>query len=232
MRTLRTVCELKKDYILGIGNRIKSIRGSLTQKEMAKKISVHIATYQLYEQGNIPKGDVLQRIHEAFGVSIDWLLTGKGKPYLYCGIDGEPLTDAVKVIREYEAKDQDGLYGKSSQVEVDGKLFDVTEFTPEEKHPPDGVGLGRAVDLLANVMRSGNEVYVRAILANLKAFSDAVDNQSEAADRIEILELKCDKYEKVIAELEARVAALEVQIKSSDPPEPGGGRELIKSSTT
>ena len=67
---------------MDIGTRIKSVRGSISQKEFAKNIGVHVTTLQLYETGNIPKGDVLQRIHSMFGVSIDWLLTGEGEPYV------------------------------------------------------------------------------------------------------------------------------------------------------
>ena len=72
---------------MSIGERIKTVRGSLSQKDFAKKIGVHLTTVQLYESGNIPKGDVLQRIKEKFGVSIDWLLTGEGEPF----IDGQGL---------------------------------------------------------------------------------------------------------------------------------------------
>lgn len=67
---------------MDIKNRIKSIRGSLSQKDFAEKIGVHITTVQGYESGNLPKGDILQRIHEVFNASIDWLLTGEGAPYI------------------------------------------------------------------------------------------------------------------------------------------------------
>ena len=66
-----------------LGERIKTIRGRLTQKEFGGKLGVSLAAIQNYEStDSIPKGDVLQRINGEFGVDINWLLTGEGDPYL------------------------------------------------------------------------------------------------------------------------------------------------------
>jgi transcriptional regulator with XRE-family HTH domain len=35
-----------------------------------------MSTWQQYEKGNVPKGDILRRIREEFGVDLNWLLTG------------------------------------------------------------------------------------------------------------------------------------------------------------
>jgi transcriptional regulator with XRE-family HTH domain len=67
---------------MGIENRIKIIRGKLSQKEFGKKISVSQSAVQLYEKGSIPKGDVLLSIHKEFGVDINWLLTGNSNTQL------------------------------------------------------------------------------------------------------------------------------------------------------
>lgn len=62
-------------------DRIKLVRGNLTQKEFASRIGIHEGTVQLYEGGNIPKGDILKRIHTVFHVDINWLLAGEGEPF-------------------------------------------------------------------------------------------------------------------------------------------------------
>ncbi len=68
---------------MSISERIKTIRGSLTQKEFGVRIGTSQGAVQKYEGGlSIPKGDVLQRISLEFGTSIDWLLSGRGDPYL------------------------------------------------------------------------------------------------------------------------------------------------------
>jgi transcriptional regulator with XRE-family HTH domain len=61
--------------------RIRKVRGSLTQRECARRLDIHVSTWQQYEDGNIPKGDILQRIHDEFHVDLNWLLTGQGEAY-------------------------------------------------------------------------------------------------------------------------------------------------------
>jgi transcriptional regulator with XRE-family HTH domain len=62
-------------------DRIRKVRGTLTQRECANRLGIHTSTWQQYEDGNIPKGDILQRIHKEFLVDLNWLLTGQGDPY-------------------------------------------------------------------------------------------------------------------------------------------------------
>ena len=76
-------------------NRIKIVRGNLTQKEFAKKLDIHEGTVQLYETGNIPKGDILLHIHEEFGTDITWLLTGKEKLFLDQEASDKPSINEV-----------------------------------------------------------------------------------------------------------------------------------------
>ncbi|WP_028322703.1 XRE family transcriptional regulator [Desulfatiglans anilini] len=67
---------------MDFGDRIKAVRGELSQKEFAEKLSVNITSVQRYEQGAIPKGDVLQKIRDIFRINIDWLLSGEGPEWL------------------------------------------------------------------------------------------------------------------------------------------------------
>jgi len=67
---------------MSIGSRIKQIRGKVSREDFARKIGADKSTIQRYEnEDNIPKGDILRRIHERFGVDLNWLLTGRGEPY-------------------------------------------------------------------------------------------------------------------------------------------------------
>ncbi len=70
-------------------DRIKYIRGDLTQKEFAKKIGVHFGTVRFFEQGHIPKGEMLLTLRRELNVNIDWLLTGNGEPYIKDGFQTE-----------------------------------------------------------------------------------------------------------------------------------------------
>ena len=62
-----------------IGQRMRQIRGfDMTQADFAHQLGVSQSQLSKYERGLVaPSADVLIRIKEQFGKSIDWLLTGK-----------------------------------------------------------------------------------------------------------------------------------------------------------
>ena len=63
-----------------VGERIRSVRGDKTQTEFAKEIGVKKQNYiSRYERGRIPSPDLLVRIAEMGKVTVDWILTGKGR---------------------------------------------------------------------------------------------------------------------------------------------------------
>ena len=93
-----------------IGERIKFIRGALSQKKFGDLIGADQSTVQVWEiRNNLPKGDFLQRIHEQFGVNINWLLTGEGETYVKKGSKHTPRIE-----------DREGLWGKTKMMEVNG----------------------------------------------------------------------------------------------------------------
>ena len=64
---------------MDIAGRIRMVRGNLSQVKFAKKIGLSQRTIANYENGdNIPNAEVVTRISDIFGVSLDWLLKGQG----------------------------------------------------------------------------------------------------------------------------------------------------------
>jgi len=64
-------------------DRIKFIRGSLTQVEFCRKLGINRNTLIKYEtKKGFPDFERLQKIHEKFKVNINWLITGEGNLYL------------------------------------------------------------------------------------------------------------------------------------------------------
>ena len=62
---------------MGIGERIKAIRGNLSGKEFAKKIGVTFTVVSAYENGKAwPKPQTLDKIIKLSGRPADWLLYG------------------------------------------------------------------------------------------------------------------------------------------------------------
>lgn len=82
-----------------IGARLKSIRKGkdLSQKAFAELLSTSSGYISEVEQGKmVPGGSFLCSLNREFGVSIDWLLTGDGAPYVYTG-RADPLVGVVDV---------------------------------------------------------------------------------------------------------------------------------------
>lgn len=62
-----------------IGNRIKEIRGPMSQSEFAEAIGVDRKTVSNYESGKrIPDPEVIVTLYDKWGVQPLWLLSGKG----------------------------------------------------------------------------------------------------------------------------------------------------------
>ena len=63
-----------------VGQRIRKVRGGVTQTAFARSIGVRKQNYiSRYEHGRIPGPDLLVRIAKFGKTSVDWLLTGIGK---------------------------------------------------------------------------------------------------------------------------------------------------------
>ena len=60
----------------GIGERIRKIRGELTQGEFAGRLGVQAPTISRYESGRIPDEEMLRRISNFGKTTIEWLLRG------------------------------------------------------------------------------------------------------------------------------------------------------------
>ncbi len=66
-----------------IAERIKFIRGSLTQVVFCKKLDIFRNTLQNWEADKyLPDFESIVKLHQIFKVNINWLISGEGKPYL------------------------------------------------------------------------------------------------------------------------------------------------------
>jgi len=62
-----------------IGERIRQIRGSISQKEFAVSIGVAQNTLGNYERGGrTPNADIIIKITQNYDISFDWILLGTG----------------------------------------------------------------------------------------------------------------------------------------------------------
>lgn len=59
--------------------RLQSVRGSRSQRSFARELGVFQQNVNRYESGTTPHADFLITLAVQEGISLDWLLLGKGK---------------------------------------------------------------------------------------------------------------------------------------------------------
>lgn len=73
---------IKKDVLKKeIGERVKSLRGKMTQAEFGKIFGRSQDAICAYEKGIVfPPIDVIVKMAQQFNVSVEWIITGKESP--------------------------------------------------------------------------------------------------------------------------------------------------------
>ncbi|MCC6329714.1 MAG: helix-turn-helix domain-containing protein [Acidobacteria bacterium] len=80
----------------GFTERLKQAFEHATMAEVARRIDVPHATIRNYFQGRMPAPEVLIKIADNTGVSLNWLLTGRGPMFLA----GERPVDLDRLLEE------------------------------------------------------------------------------------------------------------------------------------
>lgn len=93
-----------------IADRIRLVRGSLSQGQFATRLCVHKNTVGNYERGREPDVGFCLAIRETYGISIDWLVTGIGPMQLAEAVaapgqvNNAALTGAIAAVEELLAE--------------------------------------------------------------------------------------------------------------------------------
>jgi transcriptional regulator with XRE-family HTH domain len=124
--------------------RLRPLRKAwcLSQKEMAIRAGIAVSTYQYYEKGakNIP-AEVLSLL-TTFGVSAEWLLTGKGEMFqsqikeeFNLKVDQDLLQQVIEAAEELLAESNLTLPAnkKARLLSLLYQLFDETEKKVSKK---------------------------------------------------------------------------------------------------
>jgi transcriptional regulator with XRE-family HTH domain len=144
----------KKSYftnILGVQNRIKKIRGVLTQKEFGKLLGVTQGTVQKYEKGEcLPSEEVQEKIAAFAKITVEWLLHGDKpvfpelpetvtiesprsgpllhEPYLFTGIDIDAMSQIIEAVEQLLAQRRKPLPPKKKALLI-SLLYDEFQKT-------------------------------------------------------------------------------------------------------
>jgi len=67
-----------RELLAAIGRRLRQVRGfEISQIDFARRLGISQSQLSKYERGKAaPTAQVLRRLKDGFGVSVDWLLTG------------------------------------------------------------------------------------------------------------------------------------------------------------
>ena len=169
-----------------LGNKLKIAREHLgkSQKEMAALSGIGYRSWQGYEQGtNTPGGKVFE-ILTALGFNVSWF-----------------FNDNVQMMLD----DSSGL----QQIDKSTNLLFQQDNELVPPMPSDNLGMAEGMTILGRIYGSGDQVFIRAINANLHAFNAALDNKSKAEEAVERLR----EMENRMSKLEQRLTSLEEENK-------------------
>ena len=93
---------------MSFGERIRYIRGDLSQDDFGYLFGVHRNTVRAWECNEImPKGGIVKALFMLFNVNLNWLFSGKGEPYL---TDLNKPNGNSNPIEESDIKSQAPIY--------------------------------------------------------------------------------------------------------------------------
>ena len=96
---------------------------------MAQRIGIPFRSYQYYEYGDRePPTDVLTRISNEFGVSTDWILTGKQRGEGVNIADAPKKQEVANMMRQLER-----IYNEGDKVKIKALKAQLKAFDPGEK---------------------------------------------------------------------------------------------------
>jgi len=149
----------------------------------AKGAGIAPGTFDAYLNGRVPKAEQLLRIRDAYGTSIDWLLTGEG-----------PMTVEPKTATT-----------ESSRIGQDAMCRSPSETGSEED-----VKTRQLLEKAKIVLKSDNPVAREALAKNIEYFAYAIEKERELeelkrsqknlGDRLSVLEEALKKRESFSSE--------------------------------
>jgi len=156
---------------MNLGERLKKLRGDENQTVFGSRFGASRNTIMRYESGErTPDADFAAAVCKYYSVNPSWFLLGEG-PIYRDGAGYEVSTSLAETPADYITKEPGASEG------LDG-------VKRSRKSPSQGgdfhLSMGDSMELLVNIHKSGNNVLIRAINANLMAFNEAIENRGRA----------------------------------------------------
>ena len=144
------------DERAGFKDRLLFIIGEKSVSSFGKECGLNEGSLRAYLKGSFPRLNNLVSIVNAAGVNLEWLATGQGPIY-----KGEEDTREEGKVAAPAPWQPAPPRVDSSQPPLPDAAFDT-------------LGVVEGMGMLTKIYGSGDITYIRAINANLMAFSDAI----------------------------------------------------------
>lgn len=133
MKILDLLIAIKNNaFRKGLGSRLKQLRKQKrwTQKELAGKVDIRFQQLNKYESGlNIPPAEMLVRLADALGTSVDYLLTGN--PVEDSPLASSRLFQRFKMLEGMNPSDREAIItlidAMIAKHQIEGALTPVDE---------------------------------------------------------------------------------------------------------
>ena len=150
-------------------HHLKQCGAVRTQSDMAKTIGITIQSMRNYRLGNrVPDSELLSRIARAFGVNLNWLVSGEGTMF-------SELSHAQKILLDRMRKLDDPLHhslliAKAKYIQTELLETDILENKLASKYPD-----------MEEVRRLSLFTYLKSHLKTL--FSERIDNDAMSNEK-------------------------------------------------
>lgn len=118
-----------------IGDRLRKLRGKMSQEEVAEKVGISRARLSHYETGRSePDSEILGKLAEFYNVTTDFLITGKNQTgdmnsFSFTDREEKDIAKRLEQIRN-DIEHSDGLSfsGEPMSEEAKDSLMEAMEF--------------------------------------------------------------------------------------------------------
>lgn len=195
---------------MNLGERIKKLRGDENQTGFGSRFGASRNTIMRYESGErTPDAEFIAAVCKHYGVNPSWFLLGEGPIYRNGETPADYITKGPVASEGLGVTNPDGAKRSRKSPSLGGDFH---------------LSMGDSMELLVNIHKSGNNVLIRAINANLMAFNEAIENRGRADIAINAISELREQMKVIngeIADLRQENQDLRQKILSRDEREPG-----------
>ncbi len=156
--------------------RLKEVTGVTSDGQLASYLGLSRQNIGAARKRNDVPSGWIYKVAELTGCSMDWLRFGQGSK--------------IRVEYTAAAVDHDGRIATTQSaygLQAGGETGPANELQPDEKRS----GFGAAVEMLAKIYSSGDDLLINTINANIRAFCEAIDRKHrEQHSSKELVQLK------------------------------------------